>query len=319
MLQFGLRSFSLSPAFFGARRPFPARACPGLAAAGLAALLSASLPAAAQEPAALAPAVLASGDLAPHRAVYDLKLGDSSDRSGIAAVDGRIVYETSGSACDGYTSTFRLVMRVFDTKGGSQLSDLQTSAYESADGFDFTVRTFANGVATEDTLGRARHQDDTVIVDLKRPEEESITLQGKALFPIEHTRAIIAAAKAGKRILQADTFDGSESGRAIFPTLSVIGKEVDPAQREASKAGKRGEDDAAAVAVIGKGRAWPVTVSFYAPNMPMEESEPVYSISFLQYENGVTRRMRLDYGDFSVVGKLSAFEYQERAAPCPGN
>ncbi|WP_170122055.1 cell envelope integrity EipB family protein [Breoghania corrubedonensis] len=263
----------------------------------------------------------AAVDLAPHRAVYDLKLDDSTDRSGIAGADGRIVYEVNGSRCEGYTSTFRLVMRIFDTKGGSQLTDLQTSSYESAEGFDFTVRTFANGVATENTLGRARHADDAVAVDLKRPEEESLTLKGKALFPVEHTQAIIDTAQAGKNILEADTFDGSESGRAIFPTLTVIGKPIG-AEENLPQAGdhKRGEDDAAVVARIGKraGTAWPVTVSYYAPNTPMEESEPVYEISFIQYANGVTRRLRLDYGDFSVDGGLSALEYEKPAAPCPG-
>ena len=298
VLQFGLRFHPLSRVLAGA------------------AIVAAVLPtgpvsAAAQE---------ASADLAPHRAVYDLKLADSTDRSGIAGVDGRIVYEISGSRCEGYTSTFRLVMRVFDTKGGSQLTDLQTSSYESGDGFDFTVRTFANGAATEDTLGRARHVDETVAVDLKRPDEENFTLQGKAFFPVEHTQAIIDAAQAGRHILEADTFDGSEGGRSIFPTLTVIGKPVAAQdKRPAAEAHKRGDDDPDVVAKIENGAAWPVTVSYYAPNMPMEESEPVYEISFLQYANGVTRRLRLDYGDFSVNGGLSAIEYYKPAAPCPGN
>ncbi|MDJ0929889.1 cell envelope integrity EipB family protein [Breoghania sp.] len=260
-------------------------------------------------------------DLVPHRAVYNLKLHDASDRSGIAAVDGRIVYDISGSRCEGYTSTFRLVMRAFDTKGGSQLTDLKTSSHEGGNGFDFTVRTFANGVQTEDTLGHARHDDTGIVVDLKRSDEETLSFEGDALLPVEHTKAIIAAAQAGRHILQADTFDGSESGRAVFPTLTVIGKPVDKTDgNEASaNAAVRGEDHADVVAKIGKERAWPVTVSYYDSSTQMTESAPIYEISFLLYANGITRRLLLDYGDFSIDGGLSDIEFYKPAAPCPAN
>ncbi len=36
--------------------------------------------------------------LVQHRAVYDLKLSDASDRSGITGITGRMVYEIRGSA-----------------------------------------------------------------------------------------------------------------------------------------------------------------------------------------------------------------------------
>src|ERR1700741_3114465 len=40
--------------------------------------------------------------LAPHRAVYDLKLSKSQGSRGIEAVRGRILYDFSGNACEGY-------------------------------------------------------------------------------------------------------------------------------------------------------------------------------------------------------------------------
>ena len=55
---------------------------------------------AAHQPAAAAP----SADkvfLAPHRAVYDLRLVKSRGSRGIEAVRGRILYDFSGNACDG--------------------------------------------------------------------------------------------------------------------------------------------------------------------------------------------------------------------------
>ena len=50
--------------------------------------------------------------LAPHRAVYDLELKNASDRSGITGMYGRMVYEFNGSACEGYTVSFRFVTQV---------------------------------------------------------------------------------------------------------------------------------------------------------------------------------------------------------------
>ncbi|WP_321337683.1 cell envelope integrity EipB family protein [Breoghania sp.] len=263
-----------------------------------------------------------TADLVPHRAVYDLSLDHASDRAGISGVDGRIVYDISGSRCEGYTSTFRLVMRIFDTQGKSQLSDLQSSAFELDGEYNFTVRTFANGAPIEDTLGVAVHGEDSIEVTLKRPEEEAVSIEGKALFPTEHTSAILATARAGEHLLQASAFDGSEDGKVSFPTLTVIGAPIkEPAQDKA--AGDPGEqnaramDDPAEVAKIDGKRAWPVTVSYYSANTRMEESEPEYQVSFMLYENGITRRLRMDYGEFAVAGALKSLELHDPAPACP--
>src|SRR3546814_8252693 len=53
-----------------------------------------------------------AGALVPHRAVYDLRLKDASERSGIDGMNGRMVYEFTGSACTGFTTNFRFVTRI---------------------------------------------------------------------------------------------------------------------------------------------------------------------------------------------------------------
>ena len=71
--------------------------------------------------------------LVPHRAVYDLELKDASDRSGIAGMYGRMVYEFNGSACEGYTVSFRFVTQV-DTGEEVRLTDQQTTTFEDGEG-----------------------------------------------------------------------------------------------------------------------------------------------------------------------------------------
>lgn len=260
-------------------------------------------------------------ELAPHRAVYDLKLHEAADRAGISAVDGRIVFDTAGSRCEGYTVTFRLVMRIFDSKGAVQITDLQTSSFETADTFDFTVRTYANGAATEDTRGRASREGSATVVELSKPARKRLEI-GAVLFPTQHLNHVLAAARAGERLLQGDVYDGSEGGEQVFPTLAVIGGRL----RNAQEAGgarddttsARGEDDPQAVAAIGEGASWPVTVSYHEPGSAMEETQPVYEISFVLHDNGVSRRLRLDYGDFSIDAGLVDIEFYEPPAPCAG-
>ena len=55
--------------------------------------------------------------LAPHRAVYDLKLSKSHGSRGVQAVRGRILYDFSGNACDGYDLQFRQVSELDSGEG----------------------------------------------------------------------------------------------------------------------------------------------------------------------------------------------------------
>ena len=58
---------------------------------------------------------------------------------------------------------------------------------------------------------------------------------------------------------------------------------------------------------------WPVTISYFDKSEKkgdgeLSEQTPVYAISFEMYENGISRELRLDYGDFVIDGKMSSLE-----------
>src|SRR5262252_436636 len=67
--------------------------------------------------------------LAPHRAIYDLKLAKTRGSRGIEGVRGRILYDFSGSACDGYQLQFRQVSELDSGEGKPALSDLRSSTW----------------------------------------------------------------------------------------------------------------------------------------------------------------------------------------------
>ena len=63
--------------------------------------------------------------LAPHRAIYDLKLMKARGSRSIEAVRGRILYDFSGNACDGYKLQFRQVSELDSGEGKIALTDLR--------------------------------------------------------------------------------------------------------------------------------------------------------------------------------------------------
>jgi len=150
-----------------------------------------------------------------------------------------------------------------------------------------------------------------IAVSLQKPRQAKISLDHAIVFPTEHVRRIIEAARAGKTIMEFPVYDGSERGDKIYNTLTVIGRKIAPNERLPSDAA------AGQQALAGMAR-WPVTVSYFERSgaSGTGEQTPVYSISFELYENGISRALLLDYTDFAISGELSSLEIRD-AKPCP--
>ena len=56
--------------------------------------------------------------------------------------------------------------------------------------------------------------------------------------------------------------------------------------------------------------AWPVTISYYAEHS-QDDEQPLYQASFLMLENGISTDLTLDYGSYSLSGKLTKLELAE--------
>ena len=75
--------------------------------------------------------------LASHRAVYDLKLSNSRGKRGMQAARSRILYDFTGSACEGYALQFRQVSELDSGEGKVIVSDLRATSWEDGDGKRF--------------------------------------------------------------------------------------------------------------------------------------------------------------------------------------
>lgn len=249
----------------------------------------------------------------PHQALYDLNLVKSRGSASIDSARGRILYNFSGSPCEGYTSEFRQVSELNSGEGKTTLSDLRSTSWEDAEGksYRFKIDSRMNDAESSAVDGIAERSGDHITVKLKQPEAKAFTLDGSTVFPTEQIRRIIAAAREGKTLLELTVYDGSDNGEKVYNTLTVIGQPIAGDRSIASPDASTANDRMKSLT------RWPVTVSYYDrdPKANDGEQTPVYAMSFELFENGVSRALVLDYNDFVISGALGKFDIKD-AKPC---
>ena len=239
--------------------------------------------------------VAAAVPLAQHRAVYDLKLSEASGTSGITGISGRMVYEIRGSACEGYTVRFRYVTQA-DTRDASQVTDQQTTTFEDADGksFSFVTKSYTDQNLDKELRGNATREPDGVKIQIDKPETKSIELE-PTQFPTQHLVDLISRAKTGETFYETSIFDGSEDADKAMTTTVIVGRQSNTSN---------GDPEAKALDGLSGEKFWPVDIAYFDEASEGGEDTPEYRISFKLYENGLTRDLEMDYGDFVIQGQL---------------
>jgi hypothetical protein len=260
------------------------------------------------------PAVAAAGGpFLAHQALYELSLVKSRGSNSINSARGRILYNFSGSACEGYTSEFRQVSELDSGEGKVTLSDLRSTSWEDGAGksYRFKIDARMNDADSSPVDGVAERDGDHITVKLKQPVAKSFTLDGNTVFPTEQIQRIIAAARAGKSLLELTVYDGSDNGEKVYNTLTVIGQPIPGDRNIAAPDPSTTNDQMKALT------RWPVTVSYYDREAKARDGEqtPVYAMSFELFENGVSRALVLDYNDFVISGALGKFDAKD-SKPC---
>jgi hypothetical protein len=247
-----------------------------------------------------------------HQAAYDLSLKTSRRSPSVEAAEGRIVYNFSGSECEGYTTDFRQVSRLNTGEGRTVVSDLRSSSWEEGKGssYRFKIETRLNNENTSSVDGAAERTPTGIVIKLKQPQQKTFTIDKSIVFPTEQVHRILEAARGDKTILELAVYDGSDNGEKVYNTLTVIGQPI-PGTKAPAKPDV-GSDNEALKALT----RWPVTVSYYDRSAKSTgEQTPVYAMSFELYENGVSRALTLDYNDFVITGAMSKFDVKT-TKPC---
>lgn len=241
---------------------------------------------------------LAAPLLVPHRAVYDLVLDQATDRSGITGLQGRMVYEFNGNECEGYTVTFRFVTQIA-TNDSSRVTDQQTTTFEGGDGnsFRFVTKSFVDQALDKEIRGEAKVEPDKLDVEIQQPSAQSLSL-AKSQFPTRHLMEMIDKAEKGETFYETSLFDGSDDADKVMTTTVVVGKKT---------AAPSDDPELPAAPGLAKDQYWPVEIAYFDTGKNDGEGLPEYRTGFKLHENGVTRDLVMDYGDFSMKGKLVNF------------
>ena len=240
--------------------------------------------------------------LAAHRAAYDISLIDrdspslGSFQTPVAAT-GLIAYEFRGSACDGYTSSFRQMTKMERSEGAPLAMDVNATSFEAADGASMRFKIDTQGVQDAPPVAgtATRSANDDLKVELTEPAAKTIDFGRDVLFPTQHVERLIDAARSGGGVVQARVYDGSDTGTKIYATMAVIGKEA-----------TKPSEDATNAEALKDVRRWPVVVSYF--NEASKDTAPEYTLSYDLYENGVSGSLKLDYGTFALRAQLRRLE-----------
>lgn len=243
---------------------------------------------------------------APHRAVYDIALVRTGAASGVNELDGRLVYELKGSSCDGYEQSMRFVTRTSTQDGELQVTDLRTTSWEDAPAkrLKFTSRNYQNAKLSEETQGDAKRSDaaSPATVELVKPSRSESGLPANVYFPIQHSMAVIQAARSGSLMLAADLYDGSDSGRKIYNTSTIIGFERKAGSLKFPELAASGDRLTATA-------SWPISISYFEKKNAKGDVVPSYEMSYRFHENGVTSELTIDHGEFAFKGKLKELTF----------
>ena len=244
--------------------------------------------------------------LSPHRAVYEMKLAVTRGSTGVSEVRGRMVYELTGSACEGYTQNMRFVTQMTNQSGSASITDLRSTSWEEGKGkrFRFSSSQYRDEKETETIAGDAARPNaaDEVKVQLTKPAKKGLSLASGVYFPVQHSIALLEAAKAGKTTFRADLYDGSEKGEKVYDTVSFIGRPVPPGGNRKLPKVKNAEK-------LDKLGAWPVSIAYFEPGSDRQDAVPVYELTFWFFEDGVSRKLFIDYGEFAIAGELKEITF----------
>lgn len=241
----------------------------------------------------------AAAVLAPHKALYEIRMVSKKSSSRILNVSGRMYYEWKPS-CDAWLTNHRFNLDYEYTDGPPLQISSDFSTYEPFDGksFDYSSRRRRDGELYQELRGHAERADDgTAAAVYTMPQGLRFDLAKDALFPMAHTLGLLEKIEDGQAFFSAPVFDGSDEDGPV-EINSFIGK---PASAPAVlKTNKNIE------ASLLESPARAIRMAFFPVGEPSPDAE--YEMDIIFHNNGIISDMQVSYRDFSVTQKLVALE-----------
>ena len=259
-------------------------------------------------------------DIAAHRALYTMSLDHAKTDSGVTGAHGEMGYQW-GETCDGWTveQRYELTINYAESEDVKILSNFVT--WESKDGlhYRFNQKETRNGTVDAEIRGSAQLDGPGKggTVTFEKPQPQTMKLPPGALFPSAHTILLIQKAEAGDNFVSRQVFDGATVEGAVLVS-AVIGAKVDPKSNAASdikadpkaKPEPNAKPDAEAQGTLDgsvlQRPGWRIRLAFFPADQNAEK--PDYELGMLLLDDGVSRDMKIDYGDYTIRAKLGKIE-----------
>lgn len=248
-------------------------------------------------------------DLAPHKAIYNIKMTAKSSASPVLNIGGEMFFEMK-AGCEAWTTDhrFNLNYEYADSPPMMVTSDFTT--YEAYKGgtLVFNARRKRNGELFEEVRGRAEiapGKEGAALFTM--PDGMRYNLPVGTLYPMAHTAQLRDHVAAGKTFFAATIFDGSNEDGPV-EISAFIGRPVDAAAL--IKPGP--EIDADLIAAPARR----LRMGFFP--LSKSESSPDYEMTALFHDNGIISDMVVEYKEFTVHQTLKALEKQPPEDCVPG-
>jgi len=231
--------------------------------------------------------------MAAHRAAYHLTLDRVRDNSDIARAEGVMLYEVV-DACDAWATRQRFTLMLTDRDGQQVETASDYSTYETKDGrsIRFSLTQSSQGAVSQRVTGEAEVTPEGGRVRYTDPAAKEEALPPGTLLPMLHTIRALATARAGSRMLVAPLFDGTSPDGAQDTTTVISGwQAAQPNERFP------------VLSPLGSAR---MRIAFFdrKDTSGGGASAPDYEVGLRYFENGVADDLNMDFGEFSVDGKM---------------
>ena len=237
----------------------------------------------------------ASPYLAPHKAVYDVKLLSAKNGSQMVNIRGTMVFSWKPS-CDGWITTHEFKLRHdYADMSPSNIASRYTM-FESFDGktLQFNSRQTDNGKIIEEIKGKASPSQAVFTAPLIK----TLKLPQGVIFPTNHAQDLMRAAKAGKPLHNSIVFDGSDTEGSVERN-TLIQKMPD---KQITLIPSKTPIPKAIAQDLLEGKVYKLRMAFFNENQTDLNAD--YEMSLLLHENGIISDMIVDYKDFSLSQKL---------------
>jgi len=266
--------------------------------------------------------------IAAHRALYTMTLAHAKTDSGVTGAQGEMGYQW-GETCDGWTveQHYKLTINYAESQDVNIDSNFVT--WESKDGmrYRFNQKETRNGTVDQEIRGSAQLDGPGKggSITFEKPQPQTMKLPPGALFPSAHTILLIQKAKAGESFVARQVFDGATVEGAVLVS-AVIGKKIEPSADEKANADAKAAADVKHATAPKADQAagntatpdpslndpviqrpgWRMRLAFF-PSDPNSET-PDYELGMTLLDNGISRDMMIDYGDYTIRAKLNSIE-----------